>query len=116
MADVRKESVKKIHELLPKRNCSLCGYDNCGQFAKAVAENRASPFGCIQNPWLGYRLSKIIGVKPSDSCYGFQPAFYAKPESPTDPKVLRKEIQGLFRKTDDILARIEDLKAKTSVI
>jgi Na+-translocating ferredoxin:NAD+ oxidoreductase RNF subunit RnfB len=109
----RKENIKKIHELLPKRNCGLCGYDNCGKFAKAVAEKRASPFGCSQNPWLGYTLSKIIGVKPSDSGYGFQSAFYAKLGSPTDAKVLRKEIQGLFQKAGDIVARIENLKAKT---
>jgi Na+-translocating ferredoxin:NAD+ oxidoreductase RNF subunit RnfB len=112
VAAARKENIKKIHELLPKRNCGLCGYDNCGQFAKAVAEKKASPFGCMQNPWLGYRLSEIIGVKPSDSNYAFRSAFSARQSSPIDPKVLRKEIQGLFQKADDIMARIENLKAK----
>ena len=112
MATAHKEDIKKIHELLPKRNCGLCGYDNCGKFAKAVAEKKASPFGCRQNPWLGYRLSEIIGVKPSDSNYALRSAFYTKSGSPTDPKVLQKEIQGLFQKTDDIMARIENLKAK----
>lgn len=112
MAATRKEDIKKIHELLPKRNCGLCGYNNCGQFAKTVAENRASPFGCRQNPWLGYRLSEIIGVTVPAYSYGFQSGFYPKPDSPTDPKVLRKEIQGLFQKVDDVLARIENLKAK----
>ena len=111
MAAARKEDIKKIHALLPKRNCGLCGYDNCGKFAKAVAEQKASPFGCRQNPWLGYRLSEIIGIKPSDSRYGFQSAFYANPGSATNPKVLRKEIQGLSRKVDDIIVRIENLKA-----
>jgi Na+-translocating ferredoxin:NAD+ oxidoreductase RNF subunit RnfB len=108
----RKENIKKIYESLPQINCGLCGYDNCGQFAKAVAEKKASPFECRQNPWLGYRLSEIIGVKPSASRYGFQSAFYARPSSPIDPKVLQKEIQGLFQKADDIVARIETLKAK----
>lgn len=112
MATAHKEDIKKIHELLPKRNCGLCGYDNCGKFAKAVAEKKASPFGCMQNPWLGYRLSEIIGAKPSDSNYALRSAFYTKPGSPTDPKVLQKEIQGLFQKADDIMARIENLKAK----
>ena len=112
MAAARKENIKTIHALLPKRNCGLCGYDNCGQFAKAVAEKTASPFGCMQNPWLGYRLSDIIGVKPSDSRYGSQSAFFANSNNTTDPKVLRKKIQGLFQKADDIMARIENLKAK----
>jgi hypothetical protein len=108
----RKENIKKIHKLLPKRNCGLCGYDNCGQFAKAVAENRASPFGCRQSPWLGYRLSEIIGVKAPAYSYGFQPAFYSKAGVAPSPKVLREEVRGLCQKVDNIVARIENLKTK----
>ena len=112
MTTAHKANIEKIYELLPKRNCGLCGYDNCGQFAKAVEEKKASPFGCRQNPWLGYRLSEIIGAKVPAYGYGFQPAFYSKPDSAPVPKVLREEIRGLFQKADDIVARIENLKAK----
>lgn len=112
MATTRKENIKKIHELLPRHNCGLCGYDNCGQFAKAVAEKRASPFGCRQNPWLGYRLSEIIGVTAPASRYELQSGLYPKPDSFIDPKVLRKEIRGLNQKVDDVMARIENLKGK----
>jgi hypothetical protein len=108
----RKEDIKKIYELLPKRNCGLCGYDNCGQFAQAVTEKKASPFGCRQNPWLGYRLSEIMGVTMPAYSYGFQPVFHSKPGVVPSPKVLRKEVQGLFQKVDDILERIEVLKAR----
>jgi Na+-translocating ferredoxin:NAD+ oxidoreductase RNF subunit RnfB len=108
----RKENIKKIYESLPKLNCGLCGYDNCGQFAKAVAEKRASPFGCRQNPGLGYRLSEIIGAQVPAYGYGFQPAFYSKPGVAPSPKVLRDEVRGLLQKADDIVARIEDLKAR----
>jgi len=112
VAIARKENIKKIYESLPKRNCGLCGYDNCGQFAKAVAEKKASPFGCRQNPWLGYRLSEIIGVKVPAYGYGVQSAFYAKPGGAPSPEVIREEVRGLFQKVDNILARIEDLKAR----
>jgi hypothetical protein len=108
----RKENIKKIHDLLPKRNCGLCGYDNCGQFARAVAEKRVSPFGCRQNPWLGYRLSEIIRGKAPAYGYGFQPAFYPKPGGAPAPKALREEARGLSQKVDDIVARIESLKAR----
>jgi hypothetical protein len=108
----RKENIKKIYESLPKLNCGLCGYDNCGQFAKAVAEKRASPFGCRQNPGLGYGLSEIIGAQVPAYSYGFQPAFYSKPGGAPSPEVLREEVRGLSQKVDDILARIENLKAK----
>jgi Na+-translocating ferredoxin:NAD+ oxidoreductase RNF subunit RnfB len=109
----RKENIKKIYELLPQRNCGLCGYDNCGQFAKAVAEKTASPFGCRQNPWLGYRLSEIMGVKVSAYSYGTQPVFHSKPGAVLSPKELRTEVQGLSQKVDDILEKIEALKARS---
>ena len=38
-----KDKIRDIYELLPKLNCRLCGYGNCGRFAKAAAEGRASP-------------------------------------------------------------------------
>ncbi|HIH96227.1 MAG TPA: hypothetical protein HA348_01835, partial [Thermoplasmata archaeon] len=57
----RKKIIRDIYEALPKLNCSLCGYGNCGQFARAVAEGKASPFACQQNPWVGYKISEIIG-------------------------------------------------------
>jgi hypothetical protein len=112
VAIVHKDNIKKIYELLPKLNCGLCGYDNCGQFAKAVAEKQASPFGCRQNPWLGYRLSEIIGAQVPAYSYGFQPAFYSKPGVAPSPKVLRDEVRGLLQKADDIVAGIENFKAK----
>ena len=112
MEIARKDTIKKIYKLLPKRNCSLCGYDDCGQFAKAVAEKRASSFGCRQNPWLGYRISEIIGVKVPAYSYGFQPAFYSKPGVAPSPKVLREEVRVLSQKVDDILTTIETLKAR----
>ena len=58
-----KANVKKIVELLPKTNCGKCGYDNCGKFAKAVAEGNVSPFGCIENPAAGYRISDVLGIE-----------------------------------------------------
>jgi len=46
MAIISRKKIRNIYEALPKLNCGLCGYGNCGQFARAVAEGRASPFGC----------------------------------------------------------------------
>lgn len=112
MTNTRAQNIKKIYELLPKLNCGLCGYDNCGQFAKAVAEKIASPFGCRQNPWLGYRLSEIMGAKVPAYGYGFRPGFYAAPDIAPSPQALREEVYELSQKVDDIVARIEALRAK----
>jgi len=111
-----KEKIRKIYEALPKLNCGLCGYGNCGQFAKAVAEGRASPFGCRQNPWSGYRISEIIGAEVPAHGYGFQPAFVSSllrvSSSTMNLKTLREEFKELSQGVDDILARIENLKTR----
>jgi len=60
-----KTKAKQIVALLPKTNCGKCGYDNCGKFAKAVAEGNASPFGCRENAAAGHRISEILGIKVS---------------------------------------------------
>jgi len=114
MAVANKENIREIYEALPKLNCGLCGYGNCGQFARAVAEGKASPFGCRQNPWAGYRISEIIGVKTP--AYGYQYGFYqpvsAQRPGPLSAASLRKEVGGLSQRVDDMLARIEKLGSK----
>ena len=57
------EKANKITGLLPKLNCGKCGFDNCGNFAMAVAEGKASPFGCRENPSSGYKISEIMGFE-----------------------------------------------------
>ena len=107
----KKIIIRKIYEALPKLNCGLCGYDNCGQFARAVAEGRASPFGCRQNPWVGYKISEIIGMKIPEIGYryGFYHPILAQRLEPPSPASLRKEVGGLSQRVDNILARIEKL-------
>lgn len=106
-----KEKIRKIYEALPKLNCGLCGYGNCGQFARAVAEGKASPFGCWQNPWVGYRISEIIGVKAPVPSYRYE--FYqpilAQRAAPS-PASLRKEVEALSQKVEAILAKIEKFR------
>jgi len=112
MAVRSKEKVREIYEVLPKRNCGFCGFGSCGQFARAVAEGRTSPFGCRQNPWSGYKISEIVGMKVLVSSYGFQPAFVLRPRVGLPPESLREEVKGLSQKVDDILAGIEELRGK----
>ena len=112
MAVSSKEKIRGIYEVLPKLDCGLCGFGSCGQFARAVAEGRASPFGCRQNPWSGYRISEIIGVRVPAYAYGFQPAFLSPLGVRPSPQALREEVRTLSQNVDNILARIENLKAR----
>ena len=107
-----KEKIRQIYEALPKLNCGLCGFANCGKFARAVIEGKASPFVCRQDPLSGYRISGIIGMKVPVYHYGLQPVFISRPGGSPSPKVLRKEVKGLARRVDGVLARIEILKTR----
>ncbi len=112
MAVGSKEKIREIYEVLPKLNCGFCGFGNCGQFARAVTEGRASPFGCRQNPWTGYRISEIVGLKIPAYRYGLQPAAFPKSRIGTSPEALGQEIRRLSKNVDDILVRVEKLKAR----
>jgi Na+-translocating ferredoxin:NAD+ oxidoreductase RNF subunit RnfB len=107
-----KEKMRRIYEALPKINCGLCGFESCGKFARAVAEGRASPFACRQDPWAGYAISEIVGRKVPAYRYQLQPASFTKLGISASPEALGQEIRRLSRNVDDILVRIEKLKAR----
>jgi Na+-translocating ferredoxin:NAD+ oxidoreductase RNF subunit RnfB len=114
MALSTKEKIRKISDALPGLNCGLCGFGNCGQFARAVAEGRASPFGCRQNPASGFQISKIMGQKVPGYSEESLPALRSPEKiSPYTTQRLREELRPLLQKTDDLLARIEKLKARS---
>ena len=112
MAVSKKAKIREIYEALPKLNCGLCGYGNCGQFARAVAEGRASPFGCRQDPWAGYRISEIVGVKLQLTSYALQSTFIPAPRVTSSPEAIREEIRELSKEATNILARIENFRAR----
>ncbi|MBW2002836.1 MAG: hypothetical protein JRI30_10040 [Deltaproteobacteria bacterium] len=107
-----KDNIRTIYELLPHINCGLCGYDNCGQFAKAVAEGRASPFGCRQDPWVGYNISEIIGLEVP--VFGYQQRSYQHFIGPrlgsiSSLELLKKEVEESSKRIEGILNRIDKL-------
>ena len=106
-----KEKIRRIYDALSKVNCGLCGFGSCGKFAKAVTEGRASPFGCRQDPWVGYTISEIVGQKVPAYRYRLRPAFLSKPGASASPEALGQEIRRLAKQVDGILVRIEKLRA-----
>ena len=115
MAPAKKDTIKQIYDLLPKLNCGFCGFENCGQFAKAVAEEKASPFGCRQNPWAGYRISEVVGMRVPAFGYQqrpYQPIFTHRPAPTASLGALKKEVTALSKRIDGILGRIDRLKRK----
>ena len=107
-----KEKVKQIYDALPQLNCGFCGYGNCGQFAKAVAEGMASPFGCRQNPWIGYEISDIIGLTTPFTRYPnrfYQSSLMFSSGSSPSLESLGNEVRELSRRMEGILDRIDVL-------
>ncbi len=104
---VHTDKIRQIYDTLPQLNCGLCGFDNCGKFAKAVAEGRASPFGCRQDPWAGYRISEITGTKA--------PLFAQGTRLHASLGSLSSEVSQLSERVDDILERINSLERKEAI-
>ncbi|MFW6115111.1 MAG: (Fe-S)-binding protein [Thermodesulfobacteriota bacterium] len=114
-----KDKIKQIYDALPHLNCGQCGFEGCGQFAKAVAEGRASPFGCRQDPWAGYRISEIMGEKafgmgPSTRLGQSRPVFGQERTTPAPAAIgsLRAEVGEMSRRVQAMLTRIGTLERK----
>ncbi|HAJ79509.1 MAG TPA: hypothetical protein DCO75_07020 [Fibrobacteres bacterium] len=55
--------IGKILSVLPNINCGACKYKTCGDFAKAVAEGKADPVGCIPGgSKTAFAIADILGV------------------------------------------------------
>ena len=108
-----KERIRKIYELLPNLNCGFCGFGNCGQFARAVVEGRASPFGCRQNPSSGLQINEILGEKVPSYNDGTQHVPRSSEEVSLATHDLKEDVQGLLQRTEGLLARINNLKARS---
>jgi hypothetical protein len=110
-----KDKIKQIYDVLPQLNCGQCGFEGCGQFAKAVAEGMASPFGCRQDPWAGHRIHEIMGTK--GPIFGYpnsfsQRAFGQGPKMPASLGSLRAEVGTLSKRLEGMLDRINNLQRK----
>jgi len=108
-----KEKIRKIYELLPNQNCGFCGFGNCEQFARAVVEGRASPFGCKQNPSAGLQINEILEEKAANYNDGAQPVPHSSEEVSLATQELKEDIRGLLQKTEGVLARINNLKTRS---
>ncbi len=114
-----KEKIRRIYEALPQLNCGLCGFESCGKFARGVVEGKASPFGCRQDPWAGYRINQIIGSGEAGlgsipkSNQGLAGSSQAVPASLGG---LRAEVDALSKGIEGILERINRIERKEAII
>jgi hypothetical protein len=71
-----KEKIREIYAVLPKLDDQRCGYNTCGEFARAVAEGRASCYGCVSGePEVAARVCEIMGARvPEKAIPQFNPS------------------------------------------
>jgi hypothetical protein len=75
-----KEKIREIYEVLPKLDDQRCGYRTCGEFARAVAEGKATCYGCVSGgPEVAAKVCEIMGARvPEEATHQFgpSPGFY----------------------------------------
>lgn len=57
------EKARRIVALLAGENCGECGFQNCGRFAVALVEGKASPAGCRKSAGNLNEICKVLGVE-----------------------------------------------------
>jgi hypothetical protein len=75
-----KEKIRKIYEVLPKLDDQRCGYKTCGEFARAVAEEKAPCYGCVSGGLeVAAKVCEIMGTRVPEQAipqFGPSPGFY----------------------------------------
>jgi hypothetical protein len=75
-----KEKIRKIYEVLPKLDDQRCGYKTCGEFARAVAEEKAPCYGCVSGGLeVAAKVCEIMGIRVPEQAiaqFGLDPGFY----------------------------------------
>jgi len=71
-----KQKTSKIYEVLPKLDDQRCGYKTCGEFARAVAEEKAPCYGCVSGGLeVAAKVCEIMGAKvPEEAIPRFGPS------------------------------------------
>jgi hypothetical protein len=71
-----KEKIREIYEVLPKLDDQRCGYRTCGEFARAVAEDKTPCYGCVSGgPDVAAKVCEIMGARvPEEAIPQFSPS------------------------------------------
>ena len=109
--------IREIVKVLPKFNCGLCGFGNCGHYARAVAEGRASPNLCIGGYSEARRICDITGAKMPTTLQGTYPApwvpYHKVPTTRGQELLLLQQRQReLAQQLDALKRRVEPLAAR----
>jgi Na+-translocating ferredoxin:NAD+ oxidoreductase RNF subunit RnfB len=92
------QKMREIVKVLPKLNCGFCGFGNCGDYAKALVEGKASPGFCIGGPLVTQKICDIMGLK--------------YPAMPQELWALRQRQGELAHQLDNLERRVKELASR----
>ncbi len=85
--------IGEINEELPAANCGGCGFAGCGDFAKAVVEQRAKCDGCpVGGSETANKIAKVLGVEVVET-YPYRPVIHCG--ATRDDKLGRVAYEGV---------------------
>jgi Na+-translocating ferredoxin:NAD+ oxidoreductase RNF subunit RnfB len=108
--------IDNVYEVLPKRDCGLCGYGTCRRFARAVVDRRAPPSGCRQDPLAAHRIAEILGmtVKGHESRAASAPFGRAATNGTLTGTTASRELSSIMEEAEEVLSRITALEKRLS--
>ena len=105
---------REIVKVLPKFNCGLCGFGNCGHYARAVAEGRASPNLCIGGYSVARRICDITGAEMPTALPGTYPAPWAPYHKV--PARRGQELLSLQQRRRELAQQLDALKRRVEAL
>lgn len=117
IAQDKLQRMRGIIKVLPKFNCGLCGFGNCGNYARALVEGKAAPNLCIGGYLVAQKICSILGTRMPlmpQRAYFVQPwmQYYSAEISGTrtqERQVLQQRTRELAQQLANLQRRIEAL-------
>lgn len=109
------QRMREIIKVLPKFNCGLCGFGNCGNYARALVEGKAPPNLCIGGYLVAQKICSILGTRMPlmpQRAYFVQPwmQYYGIPVARTQERqILQQRTRELAQQLANLERRIEAL-------
>ena len=92
-----REKAREIVGYLPGKNCGKCGFANCGEFAVAVAEGKATISDCRGVHRGDYRVDESMKGHPEETLSGYPLHARSEISAGTGPVQGKRHPHGFFR-------------------
>lgn len=111
------QKMREIIKVLPQFNRGLCGFGNCGNYARALVEGKAAPNLCIGGYLVAQKICSILGIRMPAMP---QRAYFAQPRMQyygAGTSVARtQERQILQQRTRELAQQLANLERRIEAL